>query len=170
MKNIYICGFSGVGKSTISSILSERLNIPLISIDRMVMDRIGDIQEYVVLHGLQAMRDVFEEILGEIKLMEGFIVDLSGGISDSSLLMGEFTIFLMGSKELILERFEHSEDNSNRFADKIDCALFERIFIRKMAGYRSVGSDFVNVCFEDSVDDVLVKVLKIIQENPLRAY
>jgi shikimate kinase len=51
---IRLIGPGGAGKSTISALLAERLDVPFVDLDRHFAGRVGNISEYIGLHGYDA--------------------------------------------------------------------------------------------------------------------
>lgn len=165
MNNLYIGGFSGIGKTTVSKLLAEELNKKYISIDVVVENYIKmPIPLYIKKYGLQKMRNMFESILGTlITVSKNSVIDLSGGISDSINLTNQNTIMLLSSKELILERYKIEDKNDkNRLAKNMDKELFDRVFENKINGYKRIGKHFVTVEIDDSPHDIKNKILKLI--------
>jgi shikimate kinase len=163
--NIYIGGFSGIGKTTVSKLLAKELNKSLVSIDEIVQKYMKtSIEEYVKKHGFSATRKVFEGILGILTCsLNNTIVDLSGGISDSKNLTNQNTIILLSSKELILERYKNKDNNDkNRFAKRMDKELFDKFYEQKINGYKKIGKKFINVSINDSPEDIKNKILNIL--------
>jgi shikimate kinase len=54
LEEIRLVGPGGAGKSTIGALLTERLEVAFVDLDRCLAGRIGDISEYICRHGYDA--------------------------------------------------------------------------------------------------------------------
>lgn len=80
MNNIYIIGYRGAGKSTVSGILSKKTGKKSVSMDEELEKKLGDIEAFVKKNTWDRFRDAESELLKEISRRDNIIVDCGGGI------------------------------------------------------------------------------------------
>ena len=107
-ENIILIGYRATGKTSVSKILSEFLSFPVVSTDKVFVNKAGSIDEYVAVHGWDAFRNQESAILHQLHCEET-IFDCGGGIivkeSNRKYLMKLGMIFwLQASVETIKER------------------------------------------------------------------
>jgi shikimate kinase len=145
MKNIYLMGFMGTGKTTVGKMLAERLNRPFIDMDEEIEKRenktISDIFDE---NGEQYFRELETVLLLELSQKGGMVIATGGG---SIVTRGNLEIVrqngilfaLMASPEEILKRTTGNNDRpllnvSDEF-DTIKQLLFERAPFYAKADY-----------------------------------
>jgi shikimate kinase len=81
MKNIYLVGFMGSGKSTVGKILAEKLNMNFIDIDKLIEEKeemkIKDIFEQ---KGESYFRELERKQIEAIVNQKGLVVSTGGGL------------------------------------------------------------------------------------------
>ncbi|NQT32089.1 MAG: shikimate kinase [Candidatus Omnitrophica bacterium] len=81
MRNIYIVGFMGTGKTSISKALAEDLGLNYISMDNVIEERENrTINDIFAEEGEEYFRSLEREVLEEIAGNEGQVVDTGGGV------------------------------------------------------------------------------------------
>ncbi len=116
MKNIYLVGFMGTGKTTVGKILAKRLNKEFLEMDEVIEQKSGKkITEIFKLHGEAHFRKLEKELLRNIANKENLVVSCGGGIvcdkENLAILKKTGIIFsLTASKERIYERTEKCKD------------------------------------------------------------
>lgn len=117
MKNIFLIGFMGSGKSTIASCLSENYGMEIIEMDQMIVEREGmSIPDIFAQKGEPYFRDAETNLLIEIQSEENKVVSCGGGVVLREKNVEEMKksgkIVLLNAKpETILERVK---DDDNR--------------------------------------------------------
>lgn len=110
MKNIYLVGFMGSGKSTVGRLLAEKLNMRFVDIDKEVEKSKGmSIREIFQKFGEDYFRNLEKEKLREFLRRSGFIVSTGGGLGadiDIMNLMREDgkVIWIRADIQTILDR------------------------------------------------------------------
>ncbi len=116
MKNIFLIGYMGTGKSTVAAYMAKQYGMEVVEMDRMIADREGmSISDIFAKQGEEYFRDVETKLLQEICLQENKVVSCGGGVvlrSDNVEMMKKRgTIVLLSARpETILERVK--DDNS----------------------------------------------------------
>lgn len=81
MKNLSLVGFMGSGKSTCAKRLSEILSMETFSTDQIIVSREKRaITEIFETDGEEYFRKIEKQVVKEISLMEGVIIDCGGGV------------------------------------------------------------------------------------------
>lgn len=112
--NIMLIGFMGVGKTTISRDLSERMNISEVDMDKYIVERenknISDIFEE---YGEEYFRNIETDCLREIQNQTGRIVSCGGGavLKDENVEIMKkdgVIVLLTATPETIYERVKNN--------------------------------------------------------------
>jgi shikimate kinase len=110
MRNVYLIGFMGAGKSTVGRILGEALGMEFLDTDQLVVERAGlPIPEIFSRFGEKYFRELEREVIDEIAGKRGLVVALGGGapMDDENwrrLRGSGVTVYLRESPEVLAER------------------------------------------------------------------
>ncbi|MGY4707071.1 shikimate kinase [Candidatus Bipolaricaulota sp. J31] len=113
MKNIYLIGFMGAGKSTVGRILAERLGWEFLDTDELIAARAGrSIPEIFSQFGEGRFRDLERGAVAEVSRKKGLVVALGGGapMDDRNWRLLEstgVTVYLRESPEVLAHRLAH---------------------------------------------------------------
>ena len=116
MKNIFLIGFMGCGKSTIARILSEKLGMPQVEMDEQIVQEQGmPITEIFEKYGEEYFRDIETALVHRLQAEDGVVVSCGGGAvlrEENRRMMKESgaIVWLTAKPETILERVKHSVD------------------------------------------------------------
>lgn len=81
MKNIYVCGFMGCGKSLVSKMIAEQLKINLIDTDRQIQQSKNmQIHEIFENYGERYFRKLEIELLESLSKVHNSIIATGGGM------------------------------------------------------------------------------------------
>ncbi len=114
--HIFLIGFMGVGKSTISTCLSKISKRKEIDTDKMIAVEEGmTIPELFEKRGEAYFRSCETKLLERLKQEEGFLVSCGGGMAmreQNAVLMKEsgIVVLLTASPATIFERVRHSQE------------------------------------------------------------
>ena len=112
MKNLYLIGYMGTGKSTVAAFLSKEQGMDILEMDEMLSEREGmSISDIFAVHGEEYFRDAETRLLKEICMKENTVVSCGGGVVLRSQNVDEMktcgNIVLLSAKpETILERLK----------------------------------------------------------------
>lgn len=85
MKNIFLVGFMGSGKSTVGKILSEKTGLKFVDIDSEIEKKEGKtIKEIFEEKGEKYFRDLEKEEIRKYSKKKGFVVSTGGGLGADS--------------------------------------------------------------------------------------
>ena len=114
--NIFLIGFMGVGKSTISSALESTFAMDVIEMDEIIAKQNGmSISEIFELHGEEYFRNEETELLRESRSKKNMIVSCGGGVPMREVNVQEMkksgkVVLLTAKPETILERVKGNHD------------------------------------------------------------
>lgn len=114
MKNIFLIGFMGSGKSTIARELSKQLGVAQVEMDEMIVEEQGmPITEIFEKYGEEHFRDIETELVCRLQEKDGVVVSCGGGAvlrEENRRIMKQSgcIVLLMAKPETILARVKHS--------------------------------------------------------------
>ena len=80
MKNLYLIGFMGAGKSTIAKVLAKKCPAKRIEMDQLIEEQQGmAITDIFAAHGENYFRDLETELLRSFSESTGYVVSCGGG-------------------------------------------------------------------------------------------
>lgn len=116
MKNIYLIGFMGAGKSTIARELVKMKDAKRIEMDQLIVDQQGmEISDIFEKYGETYFRDLETDLLRSFLGKENMVVSCGGGSvlrDENAALMKEngCIVLLKATPETIYERVKNSTD------------------------------------------------------------
>lgn len=116
MKNIFLIGYMGTGKSTVAAYMAKQYNMEVLEMDQMIVEREGmSISDIFAKHGEDYFRDIETKLLIEIQTQENKVVSCGGGVvlreqNVEEMRKGGSIVLLSAQAETILERVK--DDNS----------------------------------------------------------
>lgn len=114
--NIVLIGFRGAGKTGLAKILSEKLNMQLFSIDKMIEEKEGKrIREIVAEKGWQYFRELESQIIEQLADVDNSIIDTGGGVVENptnidNLKKNGYIIYVQASLKDIKQRILNDPD------------------------------------------------------------
>jgi len=112
-KNIILIGMPGSGKTTIGTLLADKLNCMFMDSDQLIIQKTGKTPKQIVEEkGREFFLSIQDEVILEIKGNE-FVLSTGGGIVHSDLAMGYlksigYIIYLNTEYKIIEERMDES--------------------------------------------------------------
>ena len=114
--NIFLIGFMGVGKSTVSNALQNTFAMDVVEMDEMIAKKNNmSISEIFDLHGEEYFRNEETNLLKEVGNEKNKIVSCGGGVAMREVNVQEMrksgkVILLTAKPETILERVKENHD------------------------------------------------------------
>jgi shikimate kinase len=144
MKNIYLVGFMGSGKSTVGKILAEKLNMNFIDIDKLIEEKEGmKIKDIFEQKGESYFRELERKQIEAIVNQEGLVVSTGGGLGanlDNMNLMKKNgdVVWLDVSLNTVLDRLKNDQDRPllKQPIEKIKQLFEERKNVYRLANIR----------------------------------
>jgi len=166
MKNIYLVGFMGTGKSTVGKALAKVLNKEFKDLDELIEERENrKIVEIFEKFGEQYFREVETAVVRDISEKEDLVIATGGGVvvneENFSLLKKSGTLItLVASPETIYERIKDSIErpllNVENPLDTIKRMMFER-------AYYYIKSDFIVETTDREIEDIISEICELIK-------
>ena len=169
MKHIFLTGFMGTGKTTISKALREILSCDVIDMDREIerMERMS-IAEIFVQKGETWFRQCETSFLEGLKKREGAIVSCGGGVplrreNVKTMRACGIVVLLTASPETIYERVKDNHDRplleQNKTPEHIGELLKER------EPYYREAADLEVVTDQKSADEIAIEIKKLLDSS-----
>lgn len=115
-KNIFLVGFMGAGKSTVGTILAQKLGYGYCDADKFIESRAGTtITQIFAEHGEQHFRDLESESMELLSAGAKQVIATGGGVIQrernwDAMKSGGITIYLKAPIEVIWGRIKDSKD------------------------------------------------------------
>ena len=144
MKNIYLIGFMGTGKSTVGSVLSTRLGVKCVEMDELIEEQQQmAITEIFDTYGEPYFRNLETELLRSFAGEEGLVVSCGGGSvlrDENATIMKQSgsIVLLTASPETIYERVGHST-NRPVLNGHMNVAYIRELMEKRKARYETVA-------------------------------
>jgi shikimate kinase len=91
--NLVLIGYRGTGKSSVGSVLAERLGMRYVCMDKEIIKRAHmSIPEIVAQFGWKKFRDLESELTNELTSQDGIIIDTGGGIIERQENVAELCV------------------------------------------------------------------------------
>lgn len=116
MKNIFLIGFMGSGKSTVASYLAENYGMEIIEMDQLLVEREGmSIPDIFAQRGETYFRDEETKLLIEIQSEQNKVVSCGGGVvlreqNVVEMKKSGMVVLLTAAPQTILERVKDNDD------------------------------------------------------------
>lgn len=168
MKNIYLIGMMGSGKTTTGCELAEALKIPFVDLDDLIVSRAGQsINEIFRTQGEPYFRKLETEALGETAARSAQVIATGGGIvleaqNGARMKATGMVIYLKTSLEVLWERVKNKKDRpllmtpipQKTLADLSRARSFlyeelaDKTFLTDQKTPKAVAAEIYQTCFE----------------------
>lgn len=165
-QNIFLIGFMGVGKSTISRALKDTFAMDVIEMDEIIAERNGmSISEIFDLHGEEYFRNEETKLLSECSNKKNQIISCGGGVAMRQVNVDEMKksgkiVLLTATPDTILDRVESSHDRPLLENNKTIEHITELMDKREPA-YLAAADIVVNTDGKNAIEiceDIIAKV------------
>ena len=168
MKNIYLLGFMGTGKSSVGEALARRLELDFIDLDSLIEDKEGkEIVDIFKEKGEEYFRQKETETLQEVSKKQNLVVACGGGIvlKEENLKIMEASgipICLKAEPQTIYERTKNDTfrpllNVENPYARIKELLLQRQPFYDKI----KIQIDDTNL----SIEETALKIEEIVKKN-----
>lgn len=161
--NIYLIGFMGTGKSTVSELIAGKLGWKLIDTDAYIENREGrKIKDIFAAEGEPAFRDMETAALRQLASGDKQVISCGGGIvlrHENADIMKQSgrVILLNAAPETVLSRVKHGNDrpllNGHMNVEYISQLMDKRMPYYEYAADETVGTDGRSA--EKIADDII---------------
>lgn len=114
VRNVVVAGFMGTGKSTISVLIAQQLQRPLLDMDALIEERTGwTIPQIFAARGEAFFRAIEKGLALELSLRHDAVIATGGGalldpVSREALMQTGWVICLMAKPETLAERLAYN--------------------------------------------------------------
>lgn len=168
MKNIFLIGFMGSGKSTVASFLSQKYGMEIIEMDQLIVEREGmSIPDIFAQKGEPYFRDAETNLLIEIQSDENKVVSCGGGVVlreqnvDEMKKSGKI-VLLTAKPETILERVK-DDDNRPLLRGNKNVEFISDMMEKRRAKYEG-AADVVIHTDGKQVDEICKEIFEKVGE------
>ncbi len=162
-KNIALIGFMGSGKSMIARELGKRLKRDVVATDDLAEAKEGKtIHEIFKSKGEAYFRNLESEIIKEVSLRQGIIIDCGGGaVLDlknlQNLKVNGIVFYLEATPEVIYERIKNEKHRPLlKASDPLGC--IKELYQQRLPLYNQ--ADYTIDANDASVEGPVVEILK----------
>lgn len=166
MKNIYLIGFMGTGKSVVAKALAAKLDRPYLDLDDLIIKKEGrSINEIFEKDGEVAFRKIETEMLKEVSVKTNYIVSCGGGVVLDGQNMADMKksgvlVALSARAEAIYERVKHNTDRPLLKVLKPIDKIKELLHIRKPHYEKA---DYTIDTTDLNVNEVVDKIIELVK-------
>ena len=168
MKNIFLIGYMGTGKSTVATYMAKEYGMEVFEMDEMLVGREGmSISDIFEKHGEDYFRDAEAKLLKDICLQKNKVVSCGGGVVLRSQNVKEMknsgNIVLLSAKpETILERVKDDITRPLLNGNKT-VAFISEMMEKRREKYES-AADIVVQTDDKQISDICNEIMKRIKE------
>lgn len=171
MKNIFLIGYMGTGKSTVAAYMAKKYGMEVLEMDQMIVEREEmNISDIFTKHGEEYFRDIETRLLIEIQSQENKVVSCGGGVVLREQNVEEMRksgkiVLLSAKAETILGRVK--DDNSRPLLQGNKNIEFINDMMDKRRPKYERAADVVIETDEKRVEDICKEIFEQIerQEN-----
>lgn len=115
MKNVYLIGFMGTGKSTVARMLQKLYQFQVVEMDETIVRNQGmPISQIFQEYGETYFRDLETELLKNIQHTEGMVISCGGGVvlrkeNVENMKKNGTIVLLTATPETVLKRVKYDE-------------------------------------------------------------
>lgn len=167
MKNIYLIGFMGSGKSTVASYLSHNYNLNIVEMDQWIVEQEGmSIPDIFAQKGEVYFRDAETNLLIAVGKEQDKVVSCGGGVvlraqNVAEMKKSGYVVLLTANPETILERVGH-DDNRPLLKGKKDVESIRDMMKNRQAKYEA-AADFCISTDGKEMEEICKEILEKIE-------
>ena len=164
MKNIFLIGFMGCGKSTVAAHLFKEYGLQIVEMDQVLVERLGmSIPEIFEKYGETYFRDEETKLLAECGNQTDKVVSCGGGVvlrKENVEIMKKSgkIVWLTAKPETILSRVKNDKNRPLLDGNKNVSAI--TLMLEKRYAHYEGAADIVVETDNKSVEDICKEILK----------
>lgn len=169
MRNVFLIGFMGSGKSTIASCLVKNYGMDMIDMDQLIVEREGmSISDIFAQKGELYFRDVETNLLIEIQGEQNKVVSCGGGVvlrEENVQVMKKCgqVVLLNAKPETILERVK-DDDNRPLLRGNKNVQFIREMMEKRQPKYE-MAANFVIHTDGKSADEICKEIISKVKIN-----
>lgn len=168
---LVLIGFMGTGKSTIALCLSKELGMPVVEMDKQIVQKEQmEIAEIFATRGETYFRDLETALLQELQKEEHVIISCGGGTPLRECNVVEMKkigpVFLLEAHPKTI--WERVKENKERplLNENMNIEYIENLMSERKEKYLA-AADYVIKTDEKTEDEICQEILKIIREEEI---
>lgn len=178
--NLVLIGYRGTGKSTVGTLLAERLGMRYVCMDSEITKKAKmSIPEIVEKYGWAKFRDLESELTKELTWQDGLVIDTGGGVIErqenvKDLQVNTLIFWLHASVDTIISRIHGDSSrpaltSGKTFLEEVSEVLAKREPIYKAAAHHEIDTNNTNPSL---VADSIIKIWaqRPNRDEPLTCY
>lgn len=165
--NIVLIGYRGTGKSSVGTILGNRLGMDCVGMDTRIIEKAGmSIPKIVEKYGWAGFRDMESEVVRQLCEFDHLVIDTGGGVIErpeniEALRANGFIFWLKASVDTIIARIHEDTQrpaltSGKTFTEEVEEVLKQRIPKYKMAAQFEIDTDNLT---PDQIADRVIELL-----------
>lgn len=149
MKNIYLIGMMGAGKSVTGKVLASELQLRFVDLDEEIISKVKmSINEIFEARGEAYFRKVEKEVLTAISKLQDQVVATGGGVILDPGNVGKMKetgrmVYLRAPMDILWERIQHKADRPLLKVPNSQ-EVFAKLFLQRKLLYESLHDHAVN--------------------------
>ena len=169
MRNVFLIGFMGSGKSTIASYLAQNYGMEIIDMDQLIVEREGmAIPDIFAQKGEPYFRDAETSLLIEIQREQNKVVSCGGGVvlrekNIQAMKKSGQVVLLNAKPETILERVKDDDNRPLLWGNKN--VQFIRDMMEKRQPKYEAAADLVIHTDGKSADEICKEIISNVKIN-----
>lgn len=167
MKNIFLIGYMGTGKSSVAAYMADAYDMEVLEMDEMLVQQEGmSIPDIFAKLGEQYFRDMETKLLQEICLQENKVVSCGGGVvlrkeNVEEMRKGGRIVLLSARPETILERVK--DDHNRPLLAGNKTVAYIREMMDKRRDYYENAAEVVIQTDGRQIDDICREIFEQIK-------
>lgn len=169
MKNLFLIGYMGTGKSTVASYLAKQYGLGIVEMDQVIVEREGtSIADIFETRGEGYFRDIESKLIEEIQSEKNKVVSCGGGVvlrkqNVDMMKKSGHIILLTATPQTILERVK--DDDARPLLQGNKTVDFIQSMMDKRRPYYESAADVV-ITTDDKIvahicDEIIEKTKEI---------
>ena len=168
MENIFLIGFMGCGKSTVSAYLSKQYHMEILEMDQMIVEQEGmPIAQIFEQFGEPYFRDLETKLLKAIEPENNQVISCGGGVAlrmenvEAMKKTGKI-VLLYAKPETILERVKN--DHRRPLLEGNHNIAFINKIMEQRRPYYEQAADFIITTDGKEVDEICAEIMEKVQK------
>jgi shikimate kinase len=166
--NIVLIGYRGTGKSAVGALVAERLGLPYVAMDPLIVAKAGKtIPEIVEQQGWPAFRDLESEVARELAQRDNQVIDTGGGVIErpeniDALQANGCIIWLKASVPTIIARIQNDTQRPSLTGGKSFTEEVTEVLERRTPKYRAAAQHEIDTdrLTPEQVTDKIVEIFR----------
>lgn len=168
MKNIFLIGYMGTGKSTVAFYLTEHFSMNIVEMDQMIEEQEEmTISDIFKTHGEEYFRDLETNLLLKIRSKENQVVSCGGGVvlrdkNVTEMKKSGYIVLLTAKPETILQRVAN-DDNRPLLQGNKNVIFIEKMMEQRRRKYEAAADVMIHTD-DKMISEICDEILESIKQ------